>query len=169
MFEQDPQALVFETLDHQLTLVNWRPLCSNLAFRDSLGKKLRRATRDGYAVFRRFSFMRPARTCARSYCACWTSQLSTLPPKALDKRTAISGDMPRFPLTSSESVFRVTPSAPGGLCDGQFQRLDALLQHNGARVGWVFHHHGPFSGFSGNRHNQHPRRGRHKSGKSPAS
>src|ERR1700686_1393617 len=55
--------------------------------------------------------MRPARTCARSYCACWTSQLSALPPKTLDKRTAISGDMPRFPFTSSESVFRETPSA----------------------------------------------------------
>jgi len=27
------------------------------------------------------------------------------------RKPAISGDMPRFPFTSSESVFRVTPSA----------------------------------------------------------
>jgi hypothetical protein len=37
--------------------------------------------------------------------------LSALPPKTLDSLTAISGDMPRLPFTSSESVVRVTPSA----------------------------------------------------------
>src|SRR6185437_5888237 len=50
-------------------------------------------------------------TWARSYCACWTSQLSALPPKALDSRTAISGEIPLLPFTSSESVTRETPSA----------------------------------------------------------
>src|SRR5262245_31676171 len=39
------------------------------------------------------------------------SQLSALPPKALDSRTAISGEMPRLQFTNSESVTRVTPSA----------------------------------------------------------
>jgi hypothetical protein len=34
-----------------------------------------------------------------------------LPPKTLERRTAISGEMPRFPLTSSESVVRVTLKA----------------------------------------------------------
>src|ERR1039458_130366 len=55
--------------------------------------------------------MRSARTWARSYCACCTSQLSALPPKTLYSLTAISGDMPRFPFTNSESVLRVTPRA----------------------------------------------------------
>jgi hypothetical protein len=59
----------------------------------------------------RFSFIRSARTCAGSYCACCTSQLSALPPKTLDSLTAISGEMPRFPFTGSDSVVRVTPRA----------------------------------------------------------
>src|SRR6266566_3856258 len=60
---------------------------------------------------RRRSLMRPVRTWARSWCACWVSQLSALPPKTLDNRTAISGEIPRFPFTSSDSVVHVTPSA----------------------------------------------------------
>jgi len=40
-----------------------------------------------------------------------SSQLWALPPKTFDKRTAISGEIPRFSFTSSESVVRVTPSA----------------------------------------------------------
>ncbi len=38
-------------------------------------------------------------------------QLSALPPKTFDSLTAISGDMPRCPFTSSERVLRVTPRA----------------------------------------------------------
>src|SRR5467141_1823454 len=33
------------------------------------------------------------------------------PPKTLESRTAISGEIPRFPFTSSDKVVRVTPSA----------------------------------------------------------
>ncbi len=55
--------------------------------------------------------MRSRRTCARSYWACCTSQPCPAPPKTLDSLTAISGDIPRFPLTSSESVLRLTPRA----------------------------------------------------------
>src|SRR5271165_6786530 len=55
--------------------------------------------------------MRSRWTWARSYWACCTSQLSSLPPKTLVSLTAISGDMPRFPFTSSERVLRVTPRA----------------------------------------------------------
>jgi hypothetical protein len=36
---------------------------------------------------------------------------SSVPPKTLDSLTAISGDTPRFPFTSSESVLNVTPRA----------------------------------------------------------
>jgi len=36
---------------------------------------------------------------------------STLPPNTLDSLKAISGEMPRLPLTSSESVEQVTPGA----------------------------------------------------------
>src|SRR6185312_9093957 len=57
------------------------------------------------------SLMRPRSTCARSYWACCTSQLSALPPKTFSSRTAISGEMPRFPFANSESVLRVTPRA----------------------------------------------------------
>src|SRR6266851_78966 len=54
--------------------------------------------------------MRSARICARSYCACCVSQLSALLPKTLDNRTAISGEIPRFSFTNSDSVVRVSPS-----------------------------------------------------------
>src|SRR5580704_12810625 len=53
--------------------------------------------------------MRSVQTCARSYWACCTSQLSALPPNTLDSLTAISGDMPRLSFTSSDNVVRVTP------------------------------------------------------------
>jgi hypothetical protein len=58
-------------------------------------------------------FLRPAGADVREVvlCACCTSQLSALPPKTLDSRTAISGDMPRFSFTSSDKVVRVTPRA----------------------------------------------------------
>src|SRR5437879_7343935 len=55
--------------------------------------------------------MRSRGTCARSYWACCTSQPSSVPPKTFDNLTAISGEIPRFPFTSSESVLRVTPRA----------------------------------------------------------
>src|SRR5580693_7157974 len=58
------------------------------------------------------TLIRSAFTWARSYCACCTSQLSALPPKALDNRTAISREMPRFSFTNSDTVVRVTPRAP---------------------------------------------------------
>src|SRR5229473_4637204 len=64
-----------------------------------------------YAITKRRNLMRSTRTCASSYCACCVSQLSALPPNTFDKRTAISGEIPRFPFTSSDSVVRVTPSA----------------------------------------------------------
>src|SRR5260370_40952370 len=65
----------------------------------------------GYANTSRRSLIRSTRTWASSYCACCVSQLSALPPKTLDNRTAISGEIPRFPFTSSDRVVRVTPSA----------------------------------------------------------
>src|SRR5258708_17498152 len=67
--------------------------------------------RSDHANWRRLSLSLSARTCARSYCACCTSQLSALPPKTLDSLTAISGEMPRFLFTSSDKVVRVTPRA----------------------------------------------------------
>src|SRR6266851_8393915 len=65
----------------------------------------------GYANISRRSLIRSTRTWASSYCTCCVSQLSALPPKTLDNRTAISGEIPRFPFTSSDRVVRVTPSA----------------------------------------------------------
>src|ERR1035438_1015606 len=59
--------------------------------------------------------IRSRRTWARSYCACWMSQPCSVPPKTFASLTAISGDMPRFALTSSESVLRVTPRAAAAL------------------------------------------------------
>ena len=59
------------------------------------------------------------------------------------------------------------PKGDGGVCDGLTDRLNALLQHDKARVGRVFHGH-QMVPFSGNRHNQRPPR-RPLSGKSPAS
>jgi hypothetical protein len=44
-------------------------------------------------------------------CACCTSQPCSLPPKTFDSLTAISGETPRLPFTSSESVLRETPRA----------------------------------------------------------
>ena len=38
-------------------------------------------------------------------------QLWALPPKAWESRMDLSGEMPRLPLISSESVVRVTPRA----------------------------------------------------------
>ena len=43
--------------------------------------------------------------------ACCVSQLAALPPNIFDSRTAISGEIPRLPFTSSDSFVRVTPSA----------------------------------------------------------
>src|ERR1035438_2394757 len=43
--------------------------------------------------------------------ACWVSQVAALPPKTLERRTAISGEIPRFSLTNSDRVVRVTPRA----------------------------------------------------------
>src|SRR5208337_5638954 len=45
------------------------------------------------------------------YWDCCASQPSSVPPKTWEILTAISGDMPRLPFTSSESVLRVTPRA----------------------------------------------------------
>ncbi len=46
------------------------------------------------------------RTCIRCVC-----QFSMLPPKALASLTGISGEMPEWPLSSSDRVLRLTPSA----------------------------------------------------------
>src|SRR5271166_938752 len=97
--------------------------------------------------------MRATSTCASSYCACCVSQLSALPPNTLDKRTAISGEIPRFSFTSSDNVVRVTPraellglwSTPKARCIGAAQsRRDVA----GSSSAW-------FILRSGNRHNQH--------------
>ena len=82
-----------------------------------------------------------------------------MPPNTLAGLTAISGDMPRFPFTSSDSVFRVTPRARAAFVMGQAHRLNTLFQHYYAGVRRVFHGHGLLP-FSGNRHNQHPPRHR---------
>src|ERR1039457_3925444 len=48
------------------------------------------AAKNCYTNSNRFSFIiRSARTWARSYCACCTSQLSALPPKTFESLTAI--------------------------------------------------------------------------------
>ena len=54
--------------------------------------------------------MQTARNWVRWYCACCASQLPALLPKTLDQLTAISGEIPRFPFTCSDSVMR-SPSA----------------------------------------------------------
>ena len=86
----------------------------------------------------------------------------------LDSLTAISGEIPRFPFTSSDSVVRVTPRAVAASVMRQAQRLDALAQHKASGVRRILHRHGSTS-FSGNRHNQRPGRRRQQSGRSPAS
>ena len=42
----------------------------------------------------------------------WVSQDSGLPPKTLEMRTTVSGEMPRFPLTSSEWTGLLWPVKP---------------------------------------------------------
>src|ERR1051326_2509274 len=79
---------------------------------------------------------------------------------------AISGDMPRFPFTSSESVLRVTPRAAASVMVKP-KRFNALLQHDKACLGRILHDHEVVP-FSGNRYNQRPPR-RPQSGKPPAS
>src|SRR5437588_3243342 len=85
--------------------------------------------------------MRSARTWARSYCACCVSQPSALPPKTLDNRTAISGEIPRFPFTSSDKCGARDSKGGGGIRDRQAQRLNALSQHKAAGVRWILHRH----------------------------
>ena len=46
--------------------------------------------------------------CRRSYCNCCCNQLSALPPKACERRMAISGEIPSRPLSSIENVLRET-------------------------------------------------------------
>ena len=58
---------------------------------------------------------------------------------------AISGEMPRLPLTSSERVVRVTPRARGRLRDGEAERLDALAKNNAAGMRRILHRHGETS------------------------
>ncbi len=48
---------------------------------------------------------------ARSYWSCWLSQLSAVVPKAIDRRTAISGLMPAWQFRMLDRVLRLTPSA----------------------------------------------------------
>jgi hypothetical protein len=65
------------------------------------------------AAFNR-STLRPFRflpTFQRSYSICWAIQLWGVVSKAIESRRAISGDMPVWPFKSSDSAFRLTPSA----------------------------------------------------------
>lgn len=64
-----------------------------------------------YANSKRLSFSRSVPHLHEVVRACCTNQLSALPPKTLDNLTAISGEMPRLPFTSSDKVVRVTPRA----------------------------------------------------------
>lgn len=58
---------------------------------------------------------------------------------------AISGEMPRLPLTSSERVVRVTPRGSRSLRDREAERLDALAEHNTAGMWRILHRHGETS------------------------
>lgn len=89
----------------------------------------------------RFSFIRSTRTRARSYCACCTSQLLELPPKTLDNRTAISGEIPRFSFTSSDNVVRVTPR--NAAASVMLKPKGSMHWRNtkASRVGWVLNRH----------------------------
>ena len=80
--------------------------------------------------------------CQRSYCNCCVSQLSGLPPNASDSRMAISGDMPRRPLSSRESVLRDTASPLRRFGDRQAEGIEALAPDEGAGMGRVVHEHG---------------------------
>ena len=48
-------------------------------------------------------------TCARSYSICMPSHTSGLDPNALERRTAISAEIPPLPFTKLCSAWRVTP------------------------------------------------------------
>ena len=83
------------------------------------------------------------------------SQLSALPPKTLDSLTAISGEIPRFPFTSSNNVVRVTPSAaaasvmvkPRGSMPWRKTKAPGGMDSSSAWVRFLV---------SGNQHNQRP-------------
>ena len=64
----------------------------------------------GYAAtnFRTVILSRCCCVRQRSYCICCCNQLSGLPPKPCERRMAISGEIPRRPLSNMESVFRDT-------------------------------------------------------------
>src|SRR2546423_2289984 len=47
--------------------------------------------------------------CHKSYSICMPSHVSGSLPKALERRIAISGETPEWPLINSESALRVTP------------------------------------------------------------
>src|ERR1035437_7243970 len=85
--------------------------CRPEVYRWEVQEVVRSEDPEPYATSSRLSLIVSVRTCARSYCACCTSQLWALPPNTLDSLTAISGETPRFPLTRSESAVRVAPSA----------------------------------------------------------
>jgi hypothetical protein len=96
---------------------------------------------------------------------------ANLPPyrqKSLDSRTAISGDTPRFPFTSSESVLRDTPKAVAASVivkpDGSMHWRKTMPPGCG---GFLIVMGSTFLS-SGNRHNQRPPR-HHRSEKSLAS
>ena len=97
--------------------------------------------------------MRSARTWARSYCACCVSQPSALPPKTLDNRTAISGETPRLPFTSSDGVVRVTPRAAAA---SVIVRPKGSMHCRSTRRGAVDSSLACSISFSGNRLNQRP-------------
>ena len=63
------------------------------------------------ASFATRSCFRRCSACQRSYCVCWLSQLSEDVPKAIERRTAISGLIPPRPFRMADRVLRLTPSA----------------------------------------------------------
>ena len=69
------------------------------------------------------------------------SQLSALPPKTFESRTAISGEMPRFSLTSSDKVVRVTPNAAAASLMVKPNGSMHWRSDKAARVWWILHRH----------------------------
>ncbi len=88
------------------------------------------------------------------------NQLSALPPNTCSSRTAISGEMPRFPFTSSESVERVTCNAAASVIvkpRGLIQSCSTTLP--GCEGFFIRRVNSPPSGSPGNpRHAPHHRR-----------
>src|SRR4029078_5775984 len=76
----------------------------------------------------RFTLMlRASSTCARSYSICMPSHTSGLDPNALERRNAISAELPPLPFTKLFSAWRVTPR--------RFA-VSVTVNPNGSRHSW---------------------------------